>query len=222
MPGTLTAPTPAPVPVPATLRRLESEGAVALVDLSAQFEDLQTVLRCCERLVIALEAEPGGHAEHAEPDDILIESVWTTALLSYSRCFTSGRPGVTLTEKDLGEVAVKGKVLDWHNVLVALHDHYASATVNPRELFSVGVAQDDRGTAEGVAITGARQPLVSLVSVRQTGALALALSDLVDTRISVQQQKVSGQLSGTPKAVLDLLPLIEVASEDPSEEGKTP
>ncbi|CAN5306050.1 hypothetical protein BH09ACT6_BH09ACT6_22250 [soil metagenome] len=193
---------------PPTLRRLESEGALALVALSAQFEDLQTVLRCCERLVTALDAAPD------DLDDVLIEGTWTMALLSYTRCFTSGKEGVTLAAKDLDEIALEGKVLDWHNVLIALRDHYASATVNPRELFSVGVAQDARGEAEGVAITGARQPLVSLVSVRQTGALALALSDLVDGRISVQQQKVSGQLAGTPKAVLDLLPLIEVAPED--------
>jgi hypothetical protein len=194
-------------PPPPVLRRLESEGAIALVDLSAQLEDLQTVLRSCERLVTALAAAPD------DLDDLLIESIWTTALLSYTRCFTSGKEGVTLTLADLDETGVKGKVLDWHNVLVALREHYASTSVNPRELFSVGVAQDARGEAEGVAITGARQPLVSLISVQQTGAIALGLSDLVDGRISLQEQKVFGQLTDTPKAVLDLLPLIEVASE---------
>ena len=44
---------------PAAVRRLDTPDAQALADLAAIFEDLQTVLRCCERLVSELASEPG-------------------------------------------------------------------------------------------------------------------------------------------------------------------
>ena len=43
----------------AAVRRLDTPDAVALADLAAIFEDLQTVLRCCERLVSELGSGPG-------------------------------------------------------------------------------------------------------------------------------------------------------------------
>lgn len=192
----------------AALRLLDTEIAATLFHLSAVHEDLQTVLRCCERLVSTLKLVED------PPDDILIEAVWTTALLSYSRCFTSGHPGATLSEGDLAATKLKGDVLGWHNVLLKLREHYASPIVNPRELFSVGVAQDKDGAASLIAITGARQPLVEDLAIRQTGAIALALSDMVNGRIAAEQEKVFGQLKDTPKAELDLLPLLDLAQLD--------
>lgn len=190
----------APASPAVALRLLDTENAATLFHLSAVHEDLQTVLRCCERLVSALKLVDD------PPDDILIEAVWTTALLSYARCFTSGHPGATLSEGDLAATKLKGDVLGWHKVLLKLREHYASPMVNPRELFSVGVAQGPDGAASYIAVTGARQPLVADLAVRQTGSIALALSDMVSVRITAEQEKVFGQLKDTPKAELDKLP----------------
>ena len=58
------------------------------------------MLRCCERLVTALAASDGDG-----PDEILVEGVWTMALLSYARCFSDGADGVSrLSEDDLTSV----------------------------------------------------------------------------------------------------------------------
>ena len=186
------------------MRRLDSPGAKALADLVATFEELQTVLRCCERLVTALAAGDG------EPDDVLVEAVWTMALLSYARCFSAGAGGTALTEDDITAAKAHGDALEWHRVLLQLRDHYADPVVNPRERYSVGVAQDPYGAPSGVAITSARQPLVDDLTVRQTGAIAYALSALVDERITAQQEKVFAEVKDTPKSNLDKLPQIEV------------
>ncbi len=53
-----------------------------LVGLVEVFDELQVVLQCCERLVADLAAD-------AESDPIVLEAVWTTALLCYARCFAS-------------------------------------------------------------------------------------------------------------------------------------
>jgi len=81
-------------------------------------------------------------------------------------------------------------------------------------ILSVGVAQDPNGRANGLAVTSARQPLVDDLTVRQTGAIAFALSGLVNDRISAQQVKVFGDVKNTPKADLDKLARLDVAQSD--------
>ena len=61
-------------PTPAVVRRLDSTTAMAMADLAAIFEDLQTTLRCCERLVSELASD------EAEPDGLTLEAFWTTAV----------------------------------------------------------------------------------------------------------------------------------------------
>ncbi len=194
------------IPSPTALRRVEGTSARALADLNARFEDLQTVLRCCERLVAELKADPVNGA--------VVEGLWTTALLSYARCFSVGVTDTALTEADLTATQPHGEVLDWHKVLLQLRDHYADRTTNPRERFSVGVALNDTGAAEGIAITSAQQPLVDDVTVRQTGAIAYALSELVNGRIAAKQEKVFGELKVASVAELDKLSTLDIVEPD--------
>jgi len=194
------------IPPPTALRRVEGTSARALADLNARFEDLQTVLRCCERLLVELKADSVHGA--------VVEGLWTTALLSYARCFSVGVTDTALTEADLTATQPHGEVLDWHKVLLQLRDHYADRTTNPRERFSVGVALNDTGAAEGIAITSAQQPLVDDVTVRQTGAIAYALSELVNGRIAAQQETVFGELTVASVAEQDKLSTLDIVEPD--------
>jgi len=196
---------PPPTP-PSVVRQLRSPAALALADLAAVFEDLQTVLRCCERLVVETSA-PG-------PDELALEAYWTTAVLSYARCFAPGERGVGLTEDDLTATGLEGDVLGWHGVLMALRDRYADRAVNPRETFSVGAAQGASGHADGIAVTSARQPTLDEVTVRQTGAVSYALTKLVDERITAQQGVVFTAVAAMARPALDNLPLLHLASSE--------
>jgi hypothetical protein len=196
----------APPPPPSVVRQLRSPAALALADLAAVFEDLQTVLRCCERLVVEISA-PG-------PDDLALEAYWTTAVLSYARCFSPGERGVGLTEADITATGLEGDVLGWHAVLLALRDRYADPVVNPRESFSVGAAQGSTGHADGIAVSSARQPALDEVSVRQTGAVAYALTKLVDERITAQQGVVFTAVAAMARPALDNLPLLHLTSSE--------
>jgi hypothetical protein len=189
---------------PAAVRRLDTPDAQALADLAAIFEDLQTVLRCCERLVSELASEP---------DDVTLEAFWTMAVLSYTRCFSSRASGTGLTPDDVTETGINGDVLGWHKVLMQLRDHYADPAVNPREGFSVGVSQDDEGRANGIAVTSASPPRVDDLTVRQTGAITYGLVRIVDQRIAARQEVVFNALTPMTKAELDKLPLVEVSTD---------
>lgn len=186
-------------PGPATVRQLGTPAASALADLATTFEELQTVLGCCERLV----ATPS-------PDELVAEALWTTALLSYARCFAPGARGVELTLEDVKNTELEGAVEDWHGMLLRMRDHYADPTVDPRERFSVGVSRNSDGTPAGIAVTGLRQPLPDDVTVRQTGALAYALLHLIDERIGAQQRRVFAAAGAMSQAELDRLPEVDV------------
>jgi len=189
-------------PVPSRVKLLRSPAALALADLAASFEDLQTVLTCCERLVLELAAE--------EPDELALEAYWTTAVLSYGRCFAPGPRGTGLTEQDITSTALAGDVLGWHTVLLQLRNRAVDPVVNPRESFSIGASQDAGGHAEGIAVASTRQPVVDEVSVRQTGAVAYALSGVVDTRITEQQAVVFAAVGEMARPALDKLPVLHL------------
>lgn len=191
----------APSETPRTVRRVGSPAAAALADLAAIFDDLQTVLLCCERLVTALNVP--------EPDPVVVESLWTTALLSYTRCFAPGGRGMGLTEADVEGLELEGEVLAWHRMVRRLKKHYADPATNPRETFSVGVAVSD-GTPQGVAITSTRQELPDTVTVHQTGAIAYQLSRLVDQRIAEHQATVLEGVRSLSPAELETLDEVEL------------
>jgi len=190
---------------PAEVRHLATPAALALADLAGVFDDLQTVLRCCERLMAEL-ASPRG-----EPDDLALEAYWTTAVLAYGRCFATGARGVGLTADDVTATGLPGDVLGWHKVLEQLRGHYADPAVNPRESFSVGATRDPAGAATGIAVTSTPRPRLDDVTVRQTGALAYELSRLVDSRIADQQKVIFKALQSMSSKQLDALPLLEIA-----------
>ena len=194
-------------PTPAVVRRLDSTAALAMADLAAIFEELQTTLRCCERLVSELASG------EAEPDGLTLEAFWTTAVLSYARCFAHREGGTNLTPDDVTATELAGDVLGWHQVLLQLRDHYAHPAVNPRETFSVGVSQDAHGKPNGVAVTSSKQPTLDDLTVRQTGAIAFELTRIVDRRIAEHQDAVFSELGTMTKSELDRLQLVEVATE---------
>ena len=190
-------------PQPSDVRRLGTPSATALTTMAAVFEDLQTVLRCCERLTAYLQVGP------ERSDDLTLEALWTTALLSYMRCFGAGKHG--LSETDVEATGLPGDLVGWHHTLEQLRAHYADPAVNPREIFSVGAARDASGAAAGVAITSVRQPRIDDLTVRQTGALAFELSRIVDERIAEQQKRVFTTVKSMTKRELERLPVLEIA-----------
>jgi hypothetical protein len=191
----------APSETPRTVRRVGSPAAAALADLAAIFDDLQTVLLCCERLVTQLSMP--------EPDPVLVESLWTTALLSYTRAFAPGGRGMGLTEADVEGLELEGEVLAWHRMVRQIKKHYADPATNPRETFEVGVAVTD-GVPQGVAITSSRQELPDTLSVHQTGAIAYQLSQLVDRRIAEHQATVLEGVKALSPAELETLTEVQL------------
>jgi hypothetical protein len=200
---------------PAAVRRLSTPEATELANLASIFEDLQFVLKCCEELVARLGTPGGGDGE-----DVVAHALWQAALVAYARCFSLGKKRGGLNEQDLTETGLQGEVLEWHKMLRRLRDHLTSPTVNPRERFVIGAAQDSDGRANGVAIVSSPLPPVEELAVRQTGRLALELSKLVDARMGEQQRTVFESARGMSARLLGSLP--EVRLDDSDLTGQEP
>jgi hypothetical protein len=194
---------------PSRARQLRVPAALALADLAAIFDELQFVLRCCERLLTELTAQ--------ERDDVLVESLWISTLVSYARCFRPGERGMGLSGEDVTGTGLKGDVMEWHSLLGRLRDFYVEGAANPREAFLVGASQSQNGEAEGLVISSATQPQVDQATVQQTGRLAFELSRVVDERIKKQQRTVFDAVRAMPVDELNALPEMEVGQAVPGE-----
>lgn len=201
----------APVPAPSTVRGIDTPESGELAQLASVFEDLQYVLRCCEHLVTALGTPESGPVR-VDADPALVEALWTGALIGYVRCF-SGRTK-TLTTDDLKSLDLDGDVTGFHDMVTKLRDHYASRHLNPRESYSIGVAQANDGTPQGVAVVSTPRPLVDETTVRLLGRVAYALSALIDARMKKAQNDVLGVAQNMTAAELAALPLVHLSDED--------
>lgn len=193
---------------PTTVRRIDIPESGELAQLAGVFDDLQYVLRCCEHLVTALGGPDAGPVQ-VESDPALVEALWSGAVTGYVRCF-SGRTK-TLTKDDLDGLELEGDVSGFHDMVTKLRDHYVSRHVNPRESYTVGVAQSNDGEPRGVAVVSTPSPLVDATTVRLLGRVAYALSGLVDARMQKSQNDVLGVAHGMTPAQLSELPIVHLA-----------
>jgi len=189
-----------PAAPPASVRRLDLPSAAELAGLAAVFEDLQYTLRCCEHLVIALGAR--------EPDAAQVEALWTGALIAYVRCFSPR--GAVLTEADLAGLEHEDEFRRLHGMLSRARDQLASRHVNPREAFTIGVAQDADGKPTGIAVVSSPRPLVEEPTVRMLGRLAYNLAGRVDARMQERQRQVLDEAAALAPAELARLPLVHL------------
>ena len=156
---------PAP---PAVVRRLRlGRGGQRWRTCVEIFEDLQTVLR-----LLRAAGDRAGGAPTPESDPV-VEAVWTTALLSYARCFAPRATGAALTEDDL-TAAQPETATCWSGTRCCC----GCATTTPTRASTRGSGSPSAwrrtrtAAPSGVAITSVRQPLVDDLTVRQTGAIA--------------------------------------------------
>lgn len=184
---------------PIVLWRLDTPDAQALAIDAGRLDDLQTTLRCCEALLA--EVTPAVRAGR----EALVEALWLLALTSYVRCFSTETAGA-LTEADVvAAVPDQEEVAHWHRALVHLQAVHASPGANPRETFATSLLRDGDGSVVAVALTSASLPVVDETSVRAAGGIALALGQLVETRMERAQEALMTSSGELTRAELDAL-----------------
>jgi hypothetical protein len=177
---------------------IDVPSAQVLADQAVIIQDLQLVMESCRRLLSELDTP------EAERDAVVPLALWSSALIAYARCFSSGKR-FGLTTQDVEDLPLAGEVMKFHKWVIEERNRHTRHTANPFEAARVGVAlaaPPAKQRIEGVAVLSARHVLVDDTGVRQLGGLASELAKQTADRARTQQDVV---LADAQKIELDKL-----------------
>ena len=201
---------------------LDVPSAQVLADQTAVIQDLQFVMESCRRLLTEL-ARP-----EAERDAVVPVALWSAALVSYGRCFSSGQR-FGLTTDDLLSLPLQGEVLKFHKWVIEERNRHTRHSADPFEVARVGVALAGRDTAKrqvtGITVLATRHVLVDDTGVRQLGGLASELARQTADRARAQQDAVLAEAQKLDLDRLYELPALPVGPDGepgPEQPGEAP
>jgi hypothetical protein len=177
---------------------LDSEEAADVADLVTHVLDLQHVIECCERV--------DDFTDEADPTHLLRRCLWESAVVTYGRCFNSGRsagrrqgrlkiPAVILDTMSVAEREVHGLLLEERNGHVAHRVNdlvqvkvYGVLNAPPNEPALAGMGQmtAHRVTPDDLP------PRVAVLA----GRLAAALQADIRLRLEALARELMGDLVG--------------------------
>jgi hypothetical protein len=164
------------------IKKLDIPEAAAYADLVSITDDLEFVIRACERLHVKMVA-----AEAVDP--VVARALWMSALVAYARCFKTGKRR-RLTLEDVKALPLQGDVVEWHWFLMNMRNKHIAHSVNPFEIVSVGAVVGTAGGVEAIGHLSMHHIGLEEGGVDQTGLLAVELRKLVVDRIEHQRSQV--------------------------------
>jgi len=190
------------------IAKVDYEEAKKLADLGAIVQDLGFTMKTCSRLKQLLK-------ENSQ-DSLLIESMWTAALIRYARCFATGkRFGLSESIFD-GLIGEPHKV---HKMYMDLRDKHIAHSVNPFEQMAVGLVLPPQGSREreiiGVATMSMRHICSDVEGVHQLGLLSKVLLEKVIQIAKEYEEKTLEKGKSIPLEVLYELPRLRIVAPGP-------
>jgi hypothetical protein len=166
---------------------LDTPSARILADQTSVIQDLQFVMDCCKRLLAEL-----GRPEE-ERDAVVPLTLWSSALITYARCFGQGRRS-GLAVEDVGNLPLQGAVMNFHKWVIEERDKLTEHQADPFAAAKIGAVLSSAGQkqrrVEGIAIFSMSRVLIDATGVRQLGALASELAKQTAGKAQKQQDSV--------------------------------
>jgi hypothetical protein len=141
--------------------------------------ELESVVAACDRLLELI-------AEKSQ-DYLLLESISTTALIKYVRCFGTGKR-IGLREDDL--LGLPGDPVGVHRYFKDLRDKHIAHSVNPLEQVRVGVILANDGSVEALGHLAGRNISMSDEQTQTLKALAAAIISRLRQSLDSQHAKL--------------------------------
>jgi len=177
---------------------INSDAAAEYGDTWLVLYDLEGVVRTCDRLLelTAIQSQ----------DHVLLESLSTTALIKYVRCFGTGKR-IGLGEDDL--LGLSGDPVGVHRYFKDLRDKHIAHSVNPLEQVRVGVTLADDGSVDALGHLTARNISMSDEQAQTLKTLAVAIISRLRQSLDSQhanllkwaQNQQRGAFSGGPARI---------------------
>ena len=195
---------------------LDVPSAYILADQAAIIQDLQFVMDGCKRLLAEL-AKP-----EEERDPLLPLAIWSSAVVTYTRCFSKGKR-FGLTTEDVQKLPLHGAVMKFHKWILEERNKMTAHSANPFEIAKVAAAltpaEKDKRRVEGIVIYATSHIVIDDVGVRQLGGLASELAKQTAEKAQEQQDVVLKDAQKLSLESLYKLPPLRTLgeAEDPSE-----
>lgn len=172
-----------PEQIDCPIAKVDFEEAKTLADLGALRQDLGAVMQTCTRLLDLLRTDSEDH--------ILLEALWTSALVRYARCFAEGKR-YGLDESVFS--GLNGDPVGTHRLYINIRNKHIAHSVNPLEQMEVGLILEPKERQDkkiiGVATLSMRQITADVDGVRQLGMLAKVIFGKVCELGKQYEQKV--------------------------------
>lgn len=154
-------------------------------DIISLTNDIDSTIQICDRLI--------HHLAATSEDRIIIESLWTTALIKYARCFTSGkRFGLSHALFD----GLNGDPHGAHEYFINMRSKHIAHSVNPFEQVKTGLVLSDPETEKKV--TGTVTFSQWHISAKEDGVqtlknlcLVVKCQDIADPSLTVKSARTS-------------------------------
>jgi hypothetical protein len=163
---------------------LDVASAHVLADQAAIIQDLQFVMDSCKRLLTEL-AKP-----EEDRDPLLPLAIWSSAVVTYARCFGNGKR-YGLTTEDVQKLPLHGAVMKFHKWIIEERNKLTTHSANPFEVAKVGAAlsppEEKKRRVEGIMIFATSHIVIDDVGVRQLGGLASELAKQTAEKAQEQQ-----------------------------------
>ncbi len=192
--------------------RVDFPEAERLADLASIFQDLEFALQACERLLDVIDTE--------HPDSVLMQSLWTAAVISYVRCFATGKR-FGLSEETLSNL--NGEPIEVHRFYKNLRDKHIAHSVSPFDEFAVGLVLPPQGSekneVQGVATLFRRHIAATRQGIEQFTILASALREEVGRLAKEAKLEVLEAGRQISLGELYAKPRLRVSAPGPEEAG---
>lgn len=190
-----------------------SEKARELADIASIILDLRAILDSCKRLLQLMDSD--------SDDQVLLESLWTSALVRYVRCFSHGKREGLRT--DILDELIDG-AREVHQFFKDIRDKHISHSVNPFEQVKVGVVLTPREGAdrkvEGISTLHIRQLASSREGVETLFRLVYELEKEVSERGKELQSQVMEEARELSVEELEQGSVLGLTAPDSGEAGK--
>lgn len=196
------------------IAKVDYEEAKKLADLGAIAQDLGFTMKTCSRLKKLLKEK--------SQDSLLIESMWTVALIRYARCFATGKR-FGLSESILD--GLQGEPHKVHKMYIDLRNKHIAHSVNPFEQMAVGLILSSQNSSQrkilGVATMSMRHISPDAKGVHQLGLLAKVLLKKVCEIAKGYEKMVLEKAKNTSIDKLYKLPRLRMVAPGPELTDKT-
>lgn len=178
---------------PRPLLEIRDDQAQLLAGWHAVALDLQHVIHATQSLIRLL--------QQTEPDTTIVRSLWSSALVSYARCFAHGCR--VRLEKSMYR-HLPGDPIGTHDYYKHTRDKHIAHPVNAFEEVRVGVMTDDEGAVVGVGHLACFRISDAVEGVAQLEALASVAFQHVASVIKPLEDSLLSRAKENPDLVASL------------------